>query len=118
MIDRDEGVAPEISWQMCWGRWGGDGGLGEPLERDVPGDQVVLVTAVRVARRVGVVLEEQDVPRDAVLPEALLRLVEEVLDDPLPGLVVDAQVHDVVALGGGVLGVAPGVEVQAGAAPR
>ncbi len=63
--------------------------LGEPLERDVPRHEVVLVAPVRVARRIGVVLEEEDVARDPVLAQPLLRLVEQILHDPLAGLVVD-----------------------------
>jgi hypothetical protein len=89
--------------------------LGEPLERHVAADQVVLVAAVRVAGGVGVVLEEQDVARDAVLAQPLLGLVQKVFHDPLAGLVVDDQLGHVVALGRGVLRMEPGVEVQAGA---
>src|SRR2546430_11825240 len=42
----------------------GDEPLGQALERHVAADQVVLVAAVGVARRVRVVLEEQNVARD------------------------------------------------------
>ena len=90
----------------------GDQRLGEALEADVAADQVVLVAAVGVAGRVGVVLEEQDVAGDPVLAQALLGLVQQVLDDPLAGLVVDDQLGDVVALGRGVLRVEAGVEVE------
>src|SRR5206468_1232236 len=93
----------------------GDEGLGESLERDVTRDQIVLVAAVGVTGRVGVVLEEQDVAGDPVLPQALLGLVQEVLDDALAGLVVDDQLGHVVALGRRVLGMEPGVEVEPGA---
>ena len=71
------------------------------------------MAAVGVAGRVGVVLEEEDVAGDPVLAQALLRLVQEVLDDPLAGLVVDDQLGDVVALGRRVLGVEAGVQVEA-----
>ena len=90
----------------------GDERLGQPLEADVTADQVVLVAAVGVARRVGVVLEEQDVAGDPVLAQALLGLVQQVLDDALAGLVVDDQLGDVVALGRGVLRVEAGVQVE------
>ena len=93
----------------------GDQGLGESLERDVAADQVVLVAAVRVTGRVGVVLEEQDVAGDPVFAQPLLGLVQEVLDDALAGLVVDDQLGDVVALRGRVLRVEPGVQIEAGA---
>jgi hypothetical protein len=95
-----------------WGDEEGDERLGQSLERHVAGDQVVLVAPVRIAGRIGVVLEEQDVARDPVLPQALLGLVQEVLDDALAGLVVDDQLGDVVALGRRVLRVEPRVEVQ------
>src|SRR5690606_41148542 len=39
----------------------------EPGELPVPGDEIVLVTPVGVAGRVGVVLEEVDVARDSLL---------------------------------------------------
>ena len=90
-----------------------DQALGQPLEGHVPADQVVLVAAVGVARGVGVVLEEQDVAGDAVLAEPLLGLVQQVLHDALARLVVDHQIGDVVALGGRVLGMEPGVEIEA-----
>src|SRR5262249_35074423 len=78
-------------------------------------DGIVLVAAVRVARGVRVVLEEEDRARDAVLAQALLRLMEEVLDDSLARLVVDDELGDVVAFRGRVLGMEPGVEVEPGA---
>ena len=86
--------------------------FGQPLEGHVPAHQVVLVAAVGVSRRVGVVLEEEDVAGDAVLAQPLLRLVQEVLDDTLARLVVDDELGDVVALGSGVLGMEAGVEVE------
>ena len=73
------------------------------------------MAAVGVARGVRVVLEEQDVAGDPVLAQALFRLVEEILDDPLARLVVDDELDHVVALGRRVLGMEPGVEVQPGA---
>ena len=78
-------------------------------------DQVVLVAAVGVAGGVGVVLEEVDLAADAFLAQALLGAAHEALEDALPRLVVDHEVGDRVALGGGVLGVAADVEVEAGA---
>jgi hypothetical protein len=58
--------------------------LGQPVELPVSADQVVLVAAVGVARRVGVVLEQEDLPRDALLVEAPLGVDEQALEDPLP----------------------------------
>src|SRR5207247_2306206 len=48
----------------------GDERLGQPLEAHVPAHEVVLVAAVRIARRVGVVLEQ--VARDVVGAQAPL----------------------------------------------
>ena len=78
-------------------------------------DEVVLVAAVGVAGRVGVVLEQVDVAVDALVAQPALGVDEQPLEDPLPRLVVGDQVDDVVALGGGVLRVAADVEVEPGA---
>ena len=75
-------------------------------------DQVVLVAAVGVARRVGVVLEQVDVARDAFLAQPPVRVHQQALEDPLARLVVHDQVDDVVALGRGVLGMAADVQVE------
>jgi hypothetical protein len=80
-----------------------------------PGHQVVLVAAVGVARGVGVVLEEVDVAADALVHEPPLGVDEQVLQDPLPRLVVGDELRERVALGRGVLGVAADVEVEPGA---
>src|SRR3989454_1454444 len=91
----------------------GDEPLGQPLEAHVPAHEVVLVAAVRIARRVGVVLEQEDVARDPVRAQALLGLVQEVFDDALARLVVNDELGHVVAFGRRVLGVEPRVEIQA-----
>ncbi len=89
-----------------------DQALGQALEGHVAADQVVLVTAVGVARGVGVVLEEEDVAGDPVLAKPLLRLVQEILDDALARLVVDDEVGDVIALRSRVLGMEARVEIE------
>jgi hypothetical protein len=76
----------------------GDEDLGVVAEVVPAAGQVVLVAAVGVARRVGVVLEQVDDPADALLPEALLGEGQELLEDALPRLVVDDEVVDGVAL--------------------
>src|SRR2546425_13345591 len=91
-----------------------DEGLGQALKGDIAADQIVLVAAVGVAGRVGVVLEQQDISRNAVFPEALFGLVQEVLHDALAGLVVNDQLGDVVAFRGRVLGVEAGIEIEPG----
>ena len=76
--------------------------------------QVVLVAAVRVAGRVGVVLEQVDLAGDALVVQPLLGVDEQAFQDPLAGPVVGDQIGDGVALGGRVLGVGTDVEVEAG----
>ena len=88
--------------------------VGQPAELAVPADQVVLVAAVRVAGRVGVVLEQVDLARDALVVQPLLGVDQQALEDPLAGPVVGDQVGDRVAFGGRVLGVGADVEVEAG----
>src|SRR5262249_7894362 len=80
----------------------------------LPGDAVVLVAAVRVAGRVGVVLEQVDVTGDALIVQPLLRLDQQTLEDPLTGAVVNHQIADRVTLGSGVFGMRTHVEIQPG----
>jgi hypothetical protein len=103
-----------------------DQDVGEATELAVARHQVVLVAAVGVARRVGVVLEQEDVAGDALVVQAPLGVDEQALQDALAGAVVPHEVGHGVALGGGVLGVRTDVQVQsrsiaeehvAGAAP-
>ena len=89
--------------------------LGVVGEVVAPRGQVVLVAAVGVAGRVGVVLEQEDDAPDALLAQTGLGGDDQVLQDPLAGLVVDHEVADRVAFGRGVLGVAAHVEVEPGA---
>ena len=89
--------------------------LGVVAEVVVAAGAVVLVAAVAVAGRVGVVLEQVDGAADRLLGEALLGRLDEALEDPLAGLVVDDELVQRVALRGGVLGVRADVEVQPGA---
>src|SRR5215467_10861052 len=71
------------------------------------------MTPVGITGRIRIVLEHQDICLNAVFPQARLGLVPEVVDDPLTRLVVDDELSDVIALGRRVLGVEPGVEVEA-----
>jgi hypothetical protein len=80
-----------------------------------PGREVVLVAAVAVAGRVGVVLEQVDDAADALFAQSGLSRHEQLLEDALARLVVGDEVEDRVALRGGVLGMAADVEVEAGA---
>ncbi len=87
--------------------------LGQAGEVTLPPHEVVLVTAVRVAGRVGVVLEQVHLAREALVLEALLRVGDETFEDALPAAVVRDELPHVVALGGRVLRVRADVEVQA-----
>ena len=81
----------------------------------MPADEVVLVAAVGVAGRVGVVLEQVDVPGDALLVQPPLGVDQQAFEDPLARLVVRDELVDRVALGRRVLRVAADVEVEPGA---
>src|SRR5208282_1901429 len=94
MIGRDRVVADDTPSQMCSARWltqytaprgvcstfartaddlpgdqERDQDVGQPAELAVPADQVVLMAAVGVARRVRVVLEQVDVTGDALFTQ-------------------------------------------------
>jgi len=86
--------------------------VGQPLELPCPADEVVLVTAVGVARRVCVVLENVDIARNTLVSNPLLGVGDKSLDDALSGLVMSDQLSYVVTFGCGVLRVAAHVEIQ------
>ena len=86
--------------------------IGDPGELARAHDQVVLVAAVGVARRVGVVLEQVDVAADALVGQSLLGVDQQVFQHPLARTVMGDQLNQAVALGGGVFGMAAHVEVQ------
>jgi L-ascorbate metabolism protein UlaG (beta-lactamase superfamily) len=77
--------------------------------------QVVLVAAVGVAGRVGVVLEQVDVSGDALFAQPPVGVDEQALQDPLAGLVVRDQVDQAVALRRRVLRMTADIQVQPGA---
>src|SRR5699024_3194005 len=91
----------------------GDEDICQSAEFTVPTHQVVLVAAVGVTGRVGVVLEQVDVSGDALLVQALLGVDLQPFQDAFARLVMGHQVLETVALGGGVLGVAAHVQIQA-----
>lgn len=87
--------------------------IGDTGELACAHDQVILVAAVGVARRIGVVLEQIDVTADAFVGEALFGVDEQVLEHPFTSAVVGDQLREAVTFGGRVLRVAAHVEVQA-----
>jgi hypothetical protein len=101
------GAADELAGDQEWQQHIGDAG-----ELARANDQVVLVAAIRVARRIGVVLEQVDVAADALVGQALLCVDEQVFQHPLARTVVRDQLYQAVALGGGVFGMTAHVEVQ------
>ena len=84
-------------------------------ERRVPGHEIVLVTAVGIPGRVGVVLEHLDPARDLVLREPAVGAPHEILDDAFPRPVVGHEVEEIVALRRRVLRMEARVHVEAGA---
>jgi hypothetical protein len=91
-----------------------DHDLGQPSELAVTRDEIVLVAAVGVARRVGVVLEEIDVAGDPFLSQPGFGGLQEAFEDALPRLVVNDQVVDRVTFGGRIFRMRSDVEVQPG----
>ena len=89
--------------------------ISERAEFALPGDQVVLVAAVGVAGRIGVVLEQVDVAFDALLGQPQLRFGHQAFQHPFPGLVVGDRGDQIVTFRGGVFGMAADVEVEPGA---
>ena len=71
------------------------------------------MAAIAVAHEIGVVLEDRELPRDALLADLLLGVVLQILEDPLPCLVVDDELAGRGALGGRVFGMAARVLVEA-----
>src|SRR5690606_19228166 len=84
----------------------------QPAELPVPPHQIILVAPVGVPRRIRVVLEQENVPGDALLTEPPLRIDLETLQNPLTGLVMRHQIDDAVALRRRVLRVTANVQVQ------
>ena len=77
-------------------------------------DEKVLVAAVRVSGRVGVVLEEIDVATNTLLGESRLGVDQQFFEHTLTGTVVIDQLDEAVALGRRVLRVRTHIQVQAG----
>lgn len=92
----------------------GDEDVREPGELSVAGDQIVLVAAVGVSRRVGVVLEEIDVARDSLLVQAAFGVDEQAFENAFARFVVRDQLGDVVAFGSCVFRMRTHVEVETG----
>lgn len=86
--------------------------IGDTGELAGTDDEVVLVASVRVARRIGVVLEQIDIATDALVGEPLFCVDEQILEDQLPRPVVVDQLDEAVALGGRVLRVRTHIEVE------
>ena len=89
--------------------------LGHVIEVRGPLGEVVLVATVGVADEIGVVLEDRQVAGKALLVHLVLGVPQQVFEDAVAGLVVDDHVLRAGALGRGVLGMAAGIEVEAGA---
>src|SRR5712692_1444858 len=93
----------------------GDEASSQMLEGDVTARQIVLVAAVRVSDRIGVVLEAQNGSGESLLVDEAAGAEQEVCDDALASLVVSHQLSDVVGFGGRIFRVKPAVEIEAAA---
>ena len=83
-----------------------------------PGDQVVLLAAIRAARRAGAGLEHRDSAGVAFLAQPLAGVLQQTFQDPLARLVTHDQVRHAAALRRRVLGAAGYVQVQSAAVPE
>ena len=90
----------------------GDQLLGEVVEIHVAIDEIVLVAAVAVPNEVGVVLENRELPGNALFANFLIRVVLQVFEDALASAVVDAKLSRRNTLGRRILGVAAGVLIE------
>src|SRR5262249_48663603 len=77
-----------------------------------PEDDICRGPRVRFPRGVGFFFKKIVPPADALVGQPLLGIDQQVLEHPLAGAVVGDQLGEVVALGGGVLGVAAHIEIQ------
>ena len=87
--------------------------LAEGLQRELAADQVVLVRTVGVPARIHVVFEQVGRTCEAVVTQRLIALLRQLVEDPLPRLVVGEQLAQRVALRGRVLRVRAHIQVQA-----
>src|ERR1051326_3013412 len=128
MIGRDRVVADDTLSQMCSARWDRqytaprgvcstlpapqtswrvtrNGSSTSAIRENSPAraPRVFLVPALGVACGVGVFLEQEDAPADALVAEPPLGVHQQIFEDPLSSLVVRHQLGQVVTLGGGAL---------------
>ena len=75
--------------------------------------QIIFVAAVRVADKIGIVFEDRQLTLKTFLMHLVLRIIEQVFQNPLTGLVVDHHIHGAGALGRGVLRMTARVEIKA-----
>ncbi|GJL58960.1 MAG: hypothetical protein NPIRA03_18170 [Nitrospirales bacterium] len=81
-------------------------------EIDITAHEEVFMAAIRVAEGIGIVFENKDLARQSFLAQALLGNRQATFQDPLTGFIVDDQVKQVVAFGGGVFWMAARVLVE------
>jgi hypothetical protein len=95
-----------------------DQDAGQPAELAAPGDQVILLAAVRTAWRVGAGLEHRDLASVAFFAQPLASVREQPFQDPLARLVMHDQFRRTAALRRRVLGAAGRLQVQPAAVPE
>jgi hypothetical protein len=79
---------------------------------DVPAHEVVLMTTVRIAERVGVVLENVDFAGQPLFAQSFLCGGQTSLEQAFACLVVHDKVEDVVAFRGRIFGMAAGILIK------
>ncbi len=90
---------------------------GNELLRDFPkiyvaAHEEVFMAPVGIAERIRIVLENVDFPGQTFFPQSFFSSRQTGLKQPLTGFIVDDEIENVVALGGGILRMAAGVLVK------
>ena len=79
---------------------------------DVAAHQEIFMAAVGIAERVRIVLENVDFPGQTFFPQPFFSRRQTGFKKPLTGFIMDDEIKNVVALGGGILRMAAGVLIK------
>ena len=82
---------------------------------DVAAHEEVFMAPIGVAKRIRIVLENVDFPGEAFFSQSFFRCRQASLEQSLAGFIVDDEIKNVVALGGGILRMAACVLVKSSA---
>src|SRR5439155_23685414 len=86
--------------------------FGHVVEISLAIGQVILVAAVRITHKIGVIFKDGELALKPLLMHLILGVIEQAFQNTLAGFVVDHDVHGARALWGGVLRMTPSVEIE------